>query len=81
MTAMATAGFCQYPTELDRYGMPASTCGAPAVEHRPDCAVVRFICRDHRDNQAYTQVLDELADPGDLAKYLLKIANREADCA
>lgn len=41
-------GFCQHPTELDEYGLPAATCSAPAVEYRPDRLFVRYVCADHR---------------------------------
>lgn len=41
-------GFCQFPTSVDGYGLPAATCGANAVEHRPDRVFVRFVCADHR---------------------------------
>ncbi|WP_181871677.1 hypothetical protein [Sphaerisporangium album] len=40
-------GFCQHPTCLTRYGLPAATCGAPAVEFRPDRLYVRYVCADH----------------------------------
>lgn len=38
---------CQYPTELDRYGLPVKSCGADSVEHRPDRVFVRYVCADH----------------------------------
>lgn len=41
-------GYCQYATELDRYGNAVSTCDAHAVEFRPDRMFVRFVCVDHR---------------------------------
>jgi hypothetical protein len=46
--AQATAGACQHPTALNTYGLPAETCGAPTVEHRPDRLLVRNVCVDHR---------------------------------
>lgn len=39
---------CQYPTELNQYGLPAATCGADAVEHRPDRLYVRNVCANHK---------------------------------
>lgn len=39
---------CQYPIELNQYGMPVKSCGADAVEHRPDRVFVRYVCTDHR---------------------------------
>ncbi|WP_449065980.1 hypothetical protein [Planomonospora algeriensis] len=41
-------GFCQYPTRLNEYGMPAETCCVPAVEHRPTHLFVRYVCTTHR---------------------------------
>lgn len=39
---------CQHPTELNEYGLPKATCGADAVEHRPDRLFVRNVCADHK---------------------------------
>jgi hypothetical protein len=47
MTVMSTEGFCQHPTELNDFGLPVTTCGAPAVEYRPDRMFVRYVCTLH----------------------------------
>lgn len=47
-TTHTIEGFCQYPTKLTQYGLPAATCNAPAVEYRPDRMFVRYVCTDHR---------------------------------
>lgn len=41
-------GTCQHPVKLDSYGLPAATCGAPAMEYRPDREFLRYVCHDHR---------------------------------
>ncbi len=41
-------GYCQHATKLDKYGLPAATCNAPAVEYRPERMFVRFVCAEHR---------------------------------
>jgi hypothetical protein len=41
-------GYCQHPTELDKYGLPIATCDKPAVEYRPDRLFVRYVCTSHR---------------------------------
>jgi hypothetical protein len=44
-------GYCQYPTRLNAYGLPVATCGAVAVEYRPDRVFVRYVCAGHRDGE------------------------------